>query len=208
MRSDAHALYRPLARFNALTFAIVFGVLLALLLFGSTMFLVVKGGPTPGARLSLLAQYLPGYSVSFFGACVGAIWALGLGAFLSYFPAYIYYRGVLRSVRASNGEANDAAILHRTARVHVPSFAASFGAFAGSVLFVATLWLVLKHEPGESLGPHLGLLMHYLPGYDVSIGGAFLGLAYLFVVGAAAFALVGLIYNRLVRMRPGSRMGS
>jgi hypothetical protein len=39
----------------------------------------VKGGPDAGAHLGLLANYFPGYDISFGGAAVGALWAFLVG---------------------------------------------------------------------------------------------------------------------------------
>jgi hypothetical protein len=49
------------------------------------------------------------------------------------------------------------------------------------VLFLATLWLVLKG--GEVVGPNMQLLGQYLPGYSVSPSGSALALGYGFLVG-------------------------
>ena len=64
-------------------------------------------------------------------------------------------------------------------------------------LFVATVWLVLRGGP--VVGPHLGLLSVYLPGYSVTWTGAFIGAAYMFFLGYGAGRVVATIYNRLVR---------
>ena len=71
------------------------------------------------------------------------------------------------------------------------AFGLSVGMAAGSLLFLTTLALVLKG--GEVVGPHLGLLTQYFPGYRVSPSGGVLGLAYGFVagfVGGWGFALL------------------
>src|SRR5229473_1667767 len=65
----------------------------------------------------------------------------------------------------------------------------SAGMVSGALLFLATLALVLKG--GTVVGPNLGLLAQYLPGYTVSAFGSALGLVYGFVtgfVGGWAFA--------------------
>jgi len=65
----------------------------------------------------------------------------------------------------------------------------SAGMVSGALLFLATLALVLKG--GTVVGPNLGLLAQYLPGYTVSAFGSVLGLVYGFVtgfVGGWAFA--------------------
>jgi len=60
----------------------------------------------------------------------------------------------------------------------------SLGLNAGVLLFLATLMLVLKGgESGAHVGPTLGLLSQYFPGYTVTAAGSVLGLLYGFVSG-------------------------
>lgn len=69
----------------------------------------------------------------------------------------------------------------------------------GSGLALMTIWLVVKG--GEVVGPHLGLLGNYFPGYSVTWGGAVLGFIYGALVGGAAGAAVGIVYNRVAALR-------
>lgn len=55
------------------------------------------------------------------------------------------------------------------------------GAVVGLVIFLATLFLLIKG--GENIGQNLELLSQYFPGYRVSYPGAFVGTAYGFVSG-------------------------
>jgi protoporphyrinogen oxidase len=57
----------------------------------------------------------------------------------------------------------------------------ALGLASGLTLFLATLMLVLKG--GEVVGPRLGLLAQYFPGYTVTAEGSLLGLLYGFVAG-------------------------
>lgn len=72
----------------------------------------------------------------------------------------------------------------------------STGLFAGSGLFIVTIWLVIKG--GETVGPHLALLGQYFVGYSVTWGGAFIGLAYGFAVGYCVGYAYARIYNWVV----------
>jgi len=76
-----------------------------------------------------------------------------------------------------------------------------WGLAVGSVsalgLFTATVWLVVKGGP--VVGPHLGLLSVYLPGYSVTWTGAFVGAAYLFFLGYGVGRVIATIYNRILR---------
>jgi protoporphyrinogen oxidase len=69
----------------------------------------------------------------------------------------------------------------------------SIGSTAGVLLFLATLVLVLK--AGDVIGPRLGLLSQYFPGYTVTPEGAALGLLYGFAVGFAGGWLVAALRN-------------
>ncbi len=73
------------------------------------------------------------------------------------------------------------------------------GMLFGSVIFVATNWLVIKG--GGIVGPHLSLLGQYFIGYRVSFLGSFIGFAYGFALGTLGGALVGWIYNRIAAFR-------
>jgi hypothetical protein len=68
------------------------GFLAALGLFIATIFLVMKGGENVGAHLSLLSVYLPGYSVSWAGAFIGAAYMFFLGYGAGRTIATIYNR--------------------------------------------------------------------------------------------------------------------
>ena len=73
---------------------------------------------------------------------------------------------------------------------------------AGLSLFIATNVLVLRG--GETVGPHLGLLRYYFPGYSVTFVGSLIGFVYAFVLGYVVGRAVGWTYNRLVAGFPGS----
>ncbi len=92
------------------------------------------------------------------------------------------------------------AIRREVLRLNAKVWGLSFGLLAGFALFVSTVILVLKG--GQRVGPHLGLLGIYLPGYRVTWAGAFLGFVYMFVIGYAFGRLVGAVYNRLAGPRP------
>jgi hypothetical protein len=72
------------------------------------------------------------------------------------------------------------------------------GMLAGMVIFLATLWLVIKGGP--NVGQHLSLLSQFFPGYRVTFLGSFIGLAYGFVSGFLIGFIVGRLYNSIVRL--------
>jgi protoporphyrinogen oxidase len=85
----------------------------------------------------------------------------------------------------------ESAISQGLVRLDRTAFGLATGALAGIGLFAATFILVLKGGP--IVGPNLGLLGHFFPGYRVTLGGSFLGLAYAFLtgfVGGWSFALL------------------
>jgi len=77
----------------------------------------------------------------------------------------------------------------------------ALGVAAGTVLgigiFLATIILVIRG--GAVVGPNLALLAQYFVGYTVTWGGAFLGLAYGFLVGFLAGYSFATIRNGIVR---------
>ena len=100
-------------------------------------------------------------------------------------------------------------------RVRPVALGLSTAAVSALALFSATSLLLiaaLGDEPGTPIGTNLGRLGNYLPGYDISWSGAFIGLAYGAAIGFVAGALLGFLLNlshavyvRLVirRMREG-----
>lgn len=89
------------------------------------------------------------------------------------------------------------------ARMRAGILAVVFAMVAGTGLFVATAWLLIKG--GENVGATLGLLGNFLPGYAVTWPGAFLGLIYGAAIGGAGGWLLARIYNRLARGRNSQR---
>ena len=72
------------------------------------------------------------------------------------------------------------------------------GAWCGITIFILTGTLVAKG--GLSVGPHLGLLAVYFPGYSVTPAGSVLGLIYGAVSGFAigwTFAFIRNLFNTM-----------
>jgi hypothetical protein len=82
MNADKAVLMAAFARIDPVALAVAMGAVGALGLFLMTVALLVKGAP-PGApvgpHLALLGIYLPGYSVSWTGSVIGALYAFLLG---------------------------------------------------------------------------------------------------------------------------------
>jgi hypothetical protein len=83
------------------------------------------------------------------------------------------------------------------AKLNGRAWGIAIGLLLGVGLFVATNVLVLKG--GAEVGPHLGLLRIFLPGYSVSFIGSLIGFVYMFVIGYAVGRVIGTVYNRMVR---------
>jgi hypothetical protein len=80
-------LARTFAKVHAIALGISCGILLSSGILMATLILVLKGGPRMGRNLVLLAQYFPGYSVSWGGIIVGAAYGLVVGFILGWLTA-------------------------------------------------------------------------------------------------------------------------
>jgi len=94
-------------------------------------------------------------------------------------------------------EASREAYRRALLKLNARAWGIAMGLLLGLGLFVATIFLLMKG--GENVGAHLSLLGVLLPGYRVSVGGAFIGFAYLFVIGYAIGMVIGSLYNALAR---------
>ena len=82
------------------------------------------------------------------------------------------------------------------ARMDVPAMAAAAGTLCSLLLFLATATLLVQAVPQDyPIGPHLSDLSNYLPGYDVSWSGAFVGAFYGFIGGAVAGFAAAVYWN-------------
>lgn len=79
-----------LLRLNASIHGIVFGLLLGLIIFIATNWLVIKGGEVVGPNLVLLNQFFIGYRVTFLGSIVGFGYGFLTGFIVGFFVASVY----------------------------------------------------------------------------------------------------------------------
>ena len=89
---EQQVLRRQIVHIHEQGWGIAFGSVLGLGLLIATNILVVKGGPAVGPHLSLLALYLPGYTVTFLGSLIGFIYAFVIGYGCGRGVATIYNR--------------------------------------------------------------------------------------------------------------------
>jgi hypothetical protein len=81
------------ARFDFVALAVAVGSVAALGLWAATAILLVKGAPPGvevGPHLALLANFLPGYSVTWGGATVGLVYGFLIGAALGVLIAIVW----------------------------------------------------------------------------------------------------------------------
>jgi hypothetical protein len=81
------------ARLDAIALAIAAGCVGALGLWAATAMLLAKGAPpgvAVGPHLALLANYLPGYAVSWPGSFVGLLYGFVLGAIVGMLVAIVW----------------------------------------------------------------------------------------------------------------------
>jgi hypothetical protein len=83
-------LSRRVVTLQAGVLAFVFAVIGGLGLFLVTAWLLIKGGEHVGAHLSLLGQYLIGYSVTWKGSLIGLLYGAVIGALLGWSIGKLY----------------------------------------------------------------------------------------------------------------------
>jgi len=86
-------------RLNALVQGLVTGLLVGLVIFVATNWLILKGGPVVGPHLALLGQFFIGYRVTFLGSLIGFTYGFATGFCVGYFMATVYNRMVARRAR-------------------------------------------------------------------------------------------------------------
>ncbi len=82
-------LRQAFARLDKLALATAVGAASGLGLLLATLWLVVRGGEPVGPHLRLLAQYLPGYTVTVRGSLLAAAYGFGWGFLGGWFVAYV-----------------------------------------------------------------------------------------------------------------------
>ncbi len=99
------------------------------------------------------------------------------------------------SINGSDGQINQA-LLRSVVKINTAMLALSFGLLGGVLLFAVTWMSLLRGLPNP--GHYLNLLGVFLPGYNVSATGAWIGFFWGAVVSATLAALVYRIYARSI----------
>jgi hypothetical protein len=90
-------LFSGILRLNARILGLALGIILGLVLFLATNWLLIKGGHydargnyVVGPHLQLLSQFFIGYKVSFWGSIVGFFYGLAVGTIFGALIGWIY----------------------------------------------------------------------------------------------------------------------
>jgi hypothetical protein len=93
---EQKVIQKTIASIHEQGWGLAFGLVLAAGLLVATNVLVIQGGHLVGPHLSLLRWYFPGYSVTFVGSLIGAVYAFVIGYGLGRTVATIYNRLTVR----------------------------------------------------------------------------------------------------------------
>jgi hypothetical protein len=87
---------KAFAKLDGVALGISVGLMFGLVIFGATVFLVMKGGDVVGPNLGLLSQFFVGYEVTFPGGLIGFVYGFGFGFVLGWLIAFL--RNVVLSI--------------------------------------------------------------------------------------------------------------
>ena len=90
MVQEDELLRKAVLRFNGRLVGLIFGLIAGIGLFVATNILVLKGGNQVGPHLILLAQFFPGYRVTFMGSIVGFVYAAVVGFVIGWVLGAVY----------------------------------------------------------------------------------------------------------------------
>lgn len=92
---------------------------------------------------------------------------------------------------------SESTLLASLVRLNMSIMGAMTGVFAGALLWLATVVLLLRGGP--NVGKHLSLLGVFLPGYEVSWPGAWIGLFWGLVLGGVSGVILYASYAATLR---------
>jgi len=94
---------------------------------------------------------------------------------------------------SKEGKKLESAVMTRLLRLNATINGVVLGLAIGFVIFIATIWLVLKG--GAVVGPNLSLIGQFFIGYDVTLVGSIIGFGYGFFTGFIFGYIVSTVYN-------------
>ncbi len=109
----------------------------------------------------------------------------------------------MRVTPRANAAEDEEVLLRAVLRLNGNLLGLVLGTFAAALIFVATMFLVLKGGP--IVGPHLGLLANVFIGYRVTLSGSFIGAAYGFLTGYVSGLFIAWVYNTIAVRRSAAR---
>ena len=95
-RGNDEKLFKGVLRLNAKYLGLILGLLVGLVIFIATNWLIIKAKATPGEEqvigphLQLLSQFFIGYRVSFLGSIIGFLYGFALGTLGGASIGFIY----------------------------------------------------------------------------------------------------------------------
>ncbi len=92
---EEQLLEQAILHLNSNILGIVLGIVTGLIILVATNWLVIKDGENVGTHLSLLSNFFIGYSVTFVGSLIGAIYGFLTGYVFGFLTAWIYNRVVI-----------------------------------------------------------------------------------------------------------------
>ncbi len=90
MGTEEKVLTTTVSQLDAKKLGLALGIILGLIIFVATNWLVIKGGKEVGIHLRLLSQFFIGYKVSFLGSIVGLIYGFVAGTIFGVLIGWIY----------------------------------------------------------------------------------------------------------------------
>lgn len=87
-------------------------------------------------------------------------------------------------------------VLSRIMRLNATVHGLVFGLTLGFIIFIATIWLVIKGGP--VVGPNLSLLGQFFIGYRVTFLGSFVGFLYGLITGFILGSFIATVYNFII----------
>jgi hypothetical protein len=191
-------------RLNMILLGLTMGATAGVGLFLGTHISLAVTGDKAGRYLNLLGVFLPGYSASPGGACMGLLWGFIVGAFSGCFIYSIYARSLRREfaeISAETDEPEKFVVEQPVLRISGHVLGISLGSLMALQLIATTNWLVVRGTAGQS--PHAALLQNYFPGYSVSFVGSMIGAAEIFIFTYVLSQLLSAVYNLVADLRRG-----